>query len=290
MVLCRFFYFLFLFALHANGESIRIATYNLNNYALMDRMIQGNYKPNYPKPEVEKAAIRKTILEINPDILALQEIGNAAQLLELQKDLREAGLKLPYSSILTEAPEKQRRVAILSKLAPCKLDLHKDIKYTQKGIPYTSKRGMLDITFTTKGHSWKLFIVHLKSRYTKDEDDPLCENQRAGEARALRNRIARQSKPTPAYIICGDFNDTPNSRTLKRFLQKGSQKLCSAVDCVDSSNLTWTHRNRSSETLSRYDYFLISKEFKKQLKKTQGHITPINEGSDHRLLYIDIEL
>jgi endonuclease/exonuclease/phosphatase family metal-dependent hydrolase len=253
-------------------------------------MVESKYKPNYPKPEIEKAAIRKTILEINPDILALQEIGDASQLLELQKDLREAGLNLPYSAIVTEAPDKQRRIAILSKLAPSNLDLHKDIKYTQKGISYTSKRGMLGVEFITNGYRWKLFIVHLKSRFSEDENDLFCKKQRIGEAQALRNRIAKQSKPPTPYIVCGDFNDTPDSRSLKRFLQKGIKKLCSPIDCTDTSGLTWTHRNHNSETLSRYDYFLISENFKEQIKTLCGHIAPINEGSDHRLVYIDIEL
>ncbi len=38
-----------------------IATYNIENYTVTDRMTSDGYRQNYPKPEVEKTALRAVI-------------------------------------------------------------------------------------------------------------------------------------------------------------------------------------------------------------------------------------
>ena len=58
------------------GEIIRVASYNFENYLMMDRMVSGKWQRNYPKPEKEKRALRTTINLTQPHILAIQEIEN----------------------------------------------------------------------------------------------------------------------------------------------------------------------------------------------------------------------
>ena len=62
--------------------SVRIATYNVRNYLTMDRLVEGRWGPEYPKPESEKEVVRETILAVRPDLIALQEIGARAHLLD----------------------------------------------------------------------------------------------------------------------------------------------------------------------------------------------------------------
>ena len=53
--LVRFFLLLVFLSLNVSGkESIRIASYNLRNYLITDRLVEGQWKVNYPKPEAEK--------------------------------------------------------------------------------------------------------------------------------------------------------------------------------------------------------------------------------------------
>ena len=44
-----------------SGEELRIAAYNLDNYLVADRYVDGGWRPFYPKPESEKAVIRQII-------------------------------------------------------------------------------------------------------------------------------------------------------------------------------------------------------------------------------------
>ena len=74
----RYFFFL-VFFWHLSiksSEVVRVASFNLQNYLACERIIDGKWRPDYPKPEVEKKAVRFAIKSVNPDILALQEIGD----------------------------------------------------------------------------------------------------------------------------------------------------------------------------------------------------------------------
>ena len=69
------------------AETLTVATFNVENYTLADRMVEGVFRQEYPKPEAEKAAVRRVIRAIRPDVLALQEMGAAPFLEVLQRDL-----------------------------------------------------------------------------------------------------------------------------------------------------------------------------------------------------------
>ena len=41
--------------LRLDGASVRVASFNVYNYSIMDRWVEGVYRQSYPKPESEKA-------------------------------------------------------------------------------------------------------------------------------------------------------------------------------------------------------------------------------------------
>ena len=73
------------------AKAIRVASYNVENYLVMDRMISGRWQEDYPKPSKERRIVRSVINQTNPDILAIQEIGDYPYLLELWNDLNNTG-------------------------------------------------------------------------------------------------------------------------------------------------------------------------------------------------------
>ena len=60
----------------ARAERLTVATYNLENYLSTDRMVEGTYHHDYPKPETEKTALRAVIKSLNADVIAFQEMGS----------------------------------------------------------------------------------------------------------------------------------------------------------------------------------------------------------------------
>src|SRR3954470_19209503 len=72
-------------------HALTLATYNVENYTVADRMVEGVYRQAYPKPEKEKAAVVRVVTGIAPDILCVQEMGGASYLEDFQQELRAAG-------------------------------------------------------------------------------------------------------------------------------------------------------------------------------------------------------
>src|SRR5687767_12173916 len=76
------------------AELFRIATYNVENY-----LLQSN-ETRVVKPAESRAKVRDHLLAIKADVVALQEVGGAAAVQDIQKGLASAGLSYPHSEIV----------------------------------------------------------------------------------------------------------------------------------------------------------------------------------------------
>lgn len=277
------------------SQEIRVATYNVWNYLIQDRRVEGRWLPNYPKPEKQKTALRRTIHEIQPDIIAFQEMGPPPFLVELQRDLASEGLDLPYA-VHMQAEDDQRHLAVLSRVAPLRVYQHKDMDFPYMGERVGIRRGLLEVVFPVPGNDgaeWSLFVVHLKSRWTEFQDDPQSVERRTKEAQAARNRIVDRYPDTEGYyLITGDMNDHRNSSTLRRFLQRGDLQISHMIDATDEHGLTWTFYFPREDRYERIDYFLASPELLPHVVDQRATIQGgdwVLIGSDHRALYIDLQ-
>lgn len=279
---------------HAFAE-LRIATYNVNNYLIMDRRVADRWQPAYPKPESEKAIIRQVILEHAPDILALQELGSPEFLEELRADLARDGLNYAYAAHLS-GPDPERHVAMLAKVPPVGVVKHTDLDFKYFDRRERVKRGMLELIFEDEsGEVFKLFIVHLKSKYTVDKEDPESQLRRTREAEACRNRIVERTfeRGVNRFLVAGDFNDHPDSTPLHRFYQRGDLKLGELVAAADRRGEAWTYFDARRGQYSQVDGFVASPGLAPGIRAGRGYIvdTPgILDGSDHRMVYLDLDL
>lgn len=284
-----------LFGLPANetGGSVRIATYNLNNYLIMDRYFDGQWRPEYPKPEAEKTVVRRVMTKVAPDILVLQELGGAGFLEELRTDLERDGLYYQYA-VLMRGPDAERHVAILSKLEPQFIQQHTDLDFKYFDDREVVKRGLLEVTFTLPDATrFKLFALHLKSRYTDRRDDSQSELRRTREAQACRNRIIERTLDSGIehYLIAGDFNDHPHSPTMRRFQQRGDLEIGSLVEARDSRGELWTYHYAKEARYELVDGFIASPPLQRRIQNRRGQIADFPaalEGSDHRMVFLDL--
>lgn len=278
----------------ARAETLTIATYNLENYGLADRMTPDGYRKEYPKPEQQKRALRRVIVGLDADILALQEIGGEAYLAELQRDLRHDGLDYPHVALVA-GPDPARHVALLSRRPIASVVAHSEVRFTYFGRPERVKRGVLEAHIDTDAGDLVIFVVHLKSRFSDRADDPRSEQRRLGEATAVRDLIWRRSPP-PAearFIVAGDFNDDRNSPALERFTRRGQTVLCSVVSVADSRGETWTHEYRKHDTYTRVDHLCVSPGLKPFVEGGRGQVydgAGARQGSDHRPVLLKLQL
>lgn len=265
------------------AHALTIATYNIENYLVADRMVEGIYRQAYPKPEAEKTALRKVVGDMAPDILAMEEMGTQPFLDEFQRELKQGGQDFPFGALL-ESADPERHVAVLSKV-PFKQILRHEKVITRQN--QRVKRGVLEVIFSTTNGDFSLFVVHLKSRHTESEDDPESARQRALEAEAVRDLVlSRYPDPSKGrFVICGDWNDTRGSRPVRAMQKRGDTILGEVLPAADSHGETWTHFWRREETYSRIDYLLVSPALRPFVvggKAKIGDGSGVNEASDHR--------
>lgn len=275
------------------GEPIRLATYNLRNYLIMDRPVDGTWRKSYPKPESEKAIVRAVIRDANPDVLILQEMGTLPFLKELQADLAEEGVKYPYLAHM-QGDDSVRHLAVLSKVEPIDIVHHRDLEIRYQGKREFVKRGMLELSFSQSDEDrFKVFVVHLKSRWTTVKADPKSLQRRTLEAEACRNRVIERTFDLGVtdFMIAGDFNDHPRSLPMQRFYKRGSLGIGSLVPAFDSKGERWTHYYAKEVVYSSVDGFVTSTALLSKIDNQCGSIVNIPntiEGSDHRMVYIDL--
>ena len=274
------------------AEVLRVATYNVQNYLEVDRWVNGRYRPGFPKPEDEKNALRKVILEVQPDVLILQEMGSHPYLTELKADLKEEGLDLPFHYV-AKGSDEERHVALLSRIEPESVTTHSDLsfQYFEETIPV--KRGMLEATFLTSGGEWKVFGLHLKSKWSEFKEDPNSNDRRRSEALACRKRILDlQKQDGLPFLIVGDLNDTKSTAPVRLLQFRGKTEVASALEAMDARGDRWTHYYAKEDSYARIDYILKSPDFPAQVVGERAHIYEGPEAlnaSDHRLVWVDLQ-
>ena len=275
------------------AETLTIATYNVENYGIADRMTEEGYRKEYPKPEAEKEALRAVIRGLNADVLLLQEVGPKPYFEELKRDLSAEGLEFPHSFLL-EAADPDRHVAILSRLPFTALVAHAGMTFSYCGEAQPVKRGMLEVTFSSSSGEFTLFGVHLKSRFTDRTDDPMSALRRLGEATVIRDTILERFRdPAHArFLILGDFNDGRTSKPLQRIERRGKTEIASLLPAEDSRGDTWTHAYRKEDTYSRVDHILVSPGLRSAVRGGVARIDDqlrVKEASDHRPVVVVVE-
>lgn len=274
------------------GDALVVATYNLRNYTLADRRVEDGYRPEYPKPEAEKAALRAVIRALDADLLALQEIGGAPYLAELRRDLASEGLHYPYGEAMLAADEA-RGLGVLSRVPLGRVTAHRDLLARRRGekTPEPVRRGLLQVEVPRAEGDFTLFVVHLKSRLAIDRDDPGAEDQRVAEARAVRDRIL-QVFPEPAgarFLVLGDFNDLPDSRALAAIEARGRTPVGTWVEAADARGHRWTHAYTRLGLYSRFDHALVSAGLAPDLRRAWiADGAGVEQASDHRPVVVEL--
>ncbi len=202
------------------ADIFRVATYNVENY--LDRPTGSRPQP---KSTAAKAKVSESIRALNPDVLALEEMGQLSALMELRTTLKTEGLDFPYWEFIC-GEDTNVHVAVLSKLPIVARRPHTNEIFLLDGRRFRVSRGFAELDIrATPDFTFTLIAAHLKSRRPVPEADEAEE--RFQEAKILRGiidrRLARQ--PDAALVVLGDFNDVKDSDAVKEIIGRGRFKL-----------------------------------------------------------------
>jgi endonuclease/exonuclease/phosphatase family metal-dependent hydrolase len=282
-----------LFSSAAFAGTFRVATYNVENY--LDQPTESRH---FAKSAEAKAKIRESIKAMNPDVLALEEMGTTNALLELRASLKADGLDFPFWEHVSGA-DTNIHIAVLSKLPIIARHPHTNDAFLLDGRRFHVSRGFAEVEIqATPNFTFTLIAAHLKSRRPVPVADEAEE--RLAEAKVLRGIIDRRFKENPGarLIALGDFNDTKNSDSMKAIIGGGKSKLTDTRPAerngdnapgmppyFEPRDVTWTYYFGASDDYSRIDYILLSPAMRRNWLADETYIPAIPNwgvGSDHR--------
>lgn len=285
----RFWISLFVLGLVSLVEAntaLKIVSWNVRNYLLTNRLVDGVYRRNYPKPEVEKEALREVLRTLDADIVLFQEMGSEPFLFELQRDLKTEGLDYAHHYVLN-AGDADRHLAVLSHEPFKVLNPERVLDFNYLTGRAEVKRGLMELVFTTNGQAWHLYNLHLKSRYTDYKEDPDSLDRRTAEARVIRDvlRAELAERPEMLFYVAGDFNDEPMSAPLRRFRQVNNQTLLELIPLADERGDRWTHYYQRQDRYTRVDMVLSSPAARSHVNLEESYVyesPAVRTASDHR--------
>ncbi|MEI8289415.1 MAG: endonuclease/exonuclease/phosphatase family protein [Verrucomicrobiota bacterium] len=275
--------------------TIRVATYNVNNY--LDQPTESRH---LTKSEAARAKICELIHTSKPDVIALEEMGTTNALLELQARLKNQGLAFPYWEHVPGF-DTNIHIAILSQLPIIARHPHTNESFLLDGRRFRVSRGFAEVEIrAATNFTFTLIAAHLKSRRPFAQADE--SELRLEEAKILRGIVDEKfaRNPEARLVVLGDFNDVKNSPTTKAVIGRGKFKLADTRPAerngdnmpnenprYEPRNVTWTHYYGLEDTYSRIDYIFLSPALTRYWLKDETFIPTIpnwGTGSDHRLI------
>jgi endonuclease/exonuclease/phosphatase family metal-dependent hydrolase len=273
--------------------TVRIATYNVENY-----LDQPTATRPYPKSAEARAKVRESIRALDPDVVALQEMGGPSALLELRDSLKAEGLDFPHWEYVAGF-DTNIHVAILSKFPFTARRPHTNDNFLLGGRRFWVSRGIAEVDIRVNpNYSFTLITAHLKSKRPVPEGDEA--ELRLEEAKILRGIINADlaANPNANLIVAGDFNDTKDSASIKTLIGRGRLKLIdtrpaerngdrAAQAPFEPRHITWTHYYGKADSYSRIDYLLLSPGMAREWVAAETYVLAIPDwgvGSDHRPL------
>lgn len=263
------------------AKSLRVCTWNLNNYNINRRNVNGAWR-FAPKSEEEKRMLCDTIANIKPDVLLVNEIGGFDYLSEFRSMLARKGQFYKY--MFVGNTKAVSRLGILSKYPPSRTFDFNPLRFEVMGQNGTSPRGAIGAEFDYGRGKLYVFSLHLKSKLGAKKRDEKFAPFRFAEIRAIDSAIFNLAGSSP-LLLGGDFNDEPAPALLHNFL---SQDLL-LVPQSDAAGGVYTYYWKRREKFFQYDFFMANHSMMEKLK-LPASIYDGAMGSDHRPVYVDIRL
>lgn len=201
-----------------DSSNLRIVDWNIRS------LVGLSNKPD--KKRIDRATIPETIMTQNPDVICLQEFNNS----EAQNNLSPFRNKYPYyyfsKDFIREKQSYQAGCIIFSK--------YPIVDTGKVRFPGTSSESLIFADIKTPRKIIRVFTTHLQSFKFKKEDYEDLEKIRNTDDKVLPASLSIVEKMKRAYtkkgeqativrnaldqspypsVICGDFNDVPNSYT-----------------------------------------------------------------------------
>jgi len=268
----------------ASPGELSVMSFNLDRFAYADRDQDG--QPDEFKPEAEIQSIVRQVASMRPDVMAGQEIGNAAALEILQQRISAAGHPMPHADFLPSSAAGETGLGVLSRYPIVSTRHATNLTYTIRDQAIAMRRGIQHVEIHTDAAGRiQVLNVQLKSK----EFHPAGQTEmRRNESRLLARHISTtQSQPGQApLVVCGDFGDSSSSAALRELTEHASVDV-TPLPLADAQGDAWTSYEPDEEAWVRHQYIFADRTWMSRFEDGKSGILIVPDGfrgSRHRPL------
>jgi len=271
--------------------SCAVATFNLLN--LFDEQDDPYHSDETTrvKPRSELDRVADTIRQLDADVLALQEVESRGY---LERFVRMLLPDLGYEHVVLLEGNSHRGidVALLSRFPVGPVTSYRHLRFPDPaGRMMSFRRDLLRARIEPPGvPPFDVFVVHLKSKAGGETEETLAI--RMGETLQIRRILdgLLAADPSARFVICGDFNDTLDSKPVQAVIGTGSGRLGVFVDDLpDDQRITYNKEPHRS----MIDFIMASPAMGKCYRKGSCRVLPGSvsaTGSDHNPVSVVFDL
>ena len=268
--------------------TLTVATYNVLN--LFDSYDDPYHEDEGTpaKPMEQLKALAASIRDLDADVLAVEEVENRDY---LERFTRSMLGDMGYREVVGVESNDQRGIecGILSRFPIGPVTTHRFVDFDDgKGGRMRFRRDLLQVRIEPPGfESFDVFVVHLKSKRGGESTD----TERLAEARAIRAIFDQilTADPKARFLICGDFNDTWESDSLKTIRGDGPMGLTSFMADLPPKSKSFNGPDHPEVI----DYILCSPTLGGRYLQKSYRIIPGSvktTGSDHNPVVATLKL
>lgn len=236
-------------------------------------------------------AIARALAELEPDVVALQELWNPGPSQPLIDGLYRSGLEHRWTDGIGLG---NGGLAIVSRFP---ITRTRFTRFRVQGRPekvrhgdYYGGKGFVEAAIDVGGRSVTVFNTHLHSRHVSSAPHRYTAER---IAQAVELAFAVEGAPSPGVVV-GDFNMSPRGAVYEVFR---ALSACSDAALEDGNPRT-THFHRASGRRERLDYVFIKNREADGLKVEKCAIAldeelsaglPVRRFSDHAAVVVDLD-
>lgn len=260
---------------------LKIMLYNLENFFIDGNMPFHSLK----KPEAKIESIAKIVKEVNPDFALLTEVGG----IESLKTFSKKYLNDNYVAFLLPG-NSDRGIEIgylVKKNLPYEY-LHlshreREINYQFQGktLFSTFSRDVSELKVLENGKIKIIFLlVHLKSKWDRDGNDPGGSLKREAEVKSLVNlyRDYKHLYPQIPILVAGDMNGIASQTNFEPEFKAIYEStdlidIMENLEITDEDRTTYFQFNREGERFGhQLDYIFLPKQLHSLINKENSGV------------------
>lgn len=269
-------------------NSFRVASYNLHNL-----FGKADYR-NKPAPPEQIKALVNVIAELDADVLAFQEVGDRALLVDI---LRRVNRRLegahPYTVALTPSHDPRGiNVAVATRFSERGRFTFQDREYGGEADTMKFSRDLFGVQIAaTPSFTFLLFVTHLKSKLARSEEESArAERKRGMEAAEIRAILEDRQLNyiNNPLLLAGDMNDDPGTEAIKTLCGRGRKALKDVLAAASPDDYTYpTHRRRKR---TRLDYIFASRSIEIEGYEINRDNPLAKVASDHYPIAVTVKV